>query len=298
MPTRNQVEFISESIQSVLSQSHKNVELIIADGISEDGTIELLKHFGEKDTRVRWFSERDSGPAQAVNKALSKARGTIIGWLNSDDLYAEGAIERVVEKLGTDPKLLMVYGESQNIDKSGAIISHYPTLPPATPLEKFKDGCFISQPTVFFRRTMHLLLGPLNESLKTAFDFDYWIRAFKNFSNRIGFVGQQQAFSRIHSLTITSTQRRKVLLEGMTVLSTHLAISPKQWVLAYANEVLAEENTNYYSLREELEMFLELATAVLTKSDLAMLTSTLAAITRSNEIQGAVSLQTSNHPFS
>ncbi len=86
MPSFNQAAFIPAAVESVLSQSYPELELIIADGGSTDGTIEWLKQKCLSDTRLRFFSETDSGPADALNKALKKTRGTIIGWLNSDDL--------------------------------------------------------------------------------------------------------------------------------------------------------------------------------------------------------------------
>jgi glycosyltransferase involved in cell wall biosynthesis len=100
MPSLNQAEFIVSAVQSVLSQSYGHLELIVADGGSTDGTLALLQQQQGLDSRLRWMSEPDTGPADALNKALRRARGTIVGWLNSDDLYAEGAIDRAVQALG------------------------------------------------------------------------------------------------------------------------------------------------------------------------------------------------------
>lgn len=237
MPSLNQGRFIEAAIDSVLSQLYPQVELIVADGASKDETLQHLTQRAETDHRLRWFSEPDTGPANALNKALVRARGTIIGWLNADDLYAPGAIDRAVSAFKGHPDWLMLYGHGEHADFDGQMTGRYPTLPPQTPVHKFVEGCFICQPTVFFRRTMLVLLGKLDESLKTAFDFDYWLRAFSLFPERIGFVDAVQASSRLHEGCITLRSRRLVMLEGMRLLSTHLRISPRQWVLTYADEL-------------------------------------------------------------
>jgi hypothetical protein len=86
-----------------------------------------------------------------------------------------------------------------------------------------------------------LLLGPLDEGLKTAFDFDYWLRAFKQVPGRIGFLDILQARSRLHDDCITQRQRRTVTLEGMQLLARHLGYAPKEWLLTYVNEILSEK---------------------------------------------------------
>ena len=85
MPSFNQAEFIEESVRSVFDQTYGNVELIIFDGQSTDATCDKLEELQREYHRLTWVSEPDDGPADAINKAFSSARGEIIGWLNSDD---------------------------------------------------------------------------------------------------------------------------------------------------------------------------------------------------------------------
>jgi glycosyltransferase involved in cell wall biosynthesis len=239
MPSLNQAAFIAAAVESVLSQSCPQLELIVADGGSTDGTQAWLAQRQEQDARLRWFSEPDTGPAEALNKALRQAKGTMIGWLNSDDLFTPGAVQRAVDALQECSERLMVYGQGEHIDASGAVLGLYPTLVPPTASSEFANGCFICQPTVFFRRTMWLLLGKFDEELKTAFDFDYWLRAFARFSGRIGFVDAVQAQSRLHLDCITLRLRRTVILEGMQLLARHLGYAPKEWFLTYVHQLLA-----------------------------------------------------------
>lgn len=239
MPSLNQARFIEASIDSVLTQDYGNVELIVADGGSGDGTVELLHRKAAQDSRLRWLSKPDSGAANALNKALAQVRGTLVGWLNSDDVYTPGALQRGVTAMEANPSWLMLYGQGQHVDADGRPVGAYPTLPPSTPVARFSEGCFICQPTVLTRRTLWIQLGKLDESLMAAFDFEYWMRAFLAFQARIGFVDAVQAHSRLHEGCITVRLRRTVALEGMQVLARHLGSAPKEWFLTYVNELLA-----------------------------------------------------------
>lgn len=240
MPSFNQCHFIGKAIDSILTQDYCRLELIVADGNSDDGTQELLKQRAQQDKRLRWFSEEDYGPANALNKAFRRVRGTLVGWLNTDDFYAHGAIRRAVAAMQSKPEWIMLYGHGQHVNDDGDFIGNYPTFTPETPVDVFADGCFICQPTVFFRRTMFFLSGALDEELKTAFDFDYWLRAFRYFHGRIGFVNEVQAFSRLHKSCITQRMRRTVILEGMQVIARHLEYAPDRWLLTYRDELLAD----------------------------------------------------------
>jgi hypothetical protein len=123
------------------------------------------------------------------------------------------------------------------------------------PIEQFADGCFICQPTVFFKRSMWVLQGKLDLALKTAFDFDYWLRAFKAFPGRIGFVDDVQACSRLHDDCITLRMRRTVAIEGIKVLAKYLGYAPPHWLLTYRDELLAlpPESRGIEDLRSHLE---------------------------------------------
>ncbi len=254
MPSLNQAQFIDQAIDSVLGQDYPNIELIVVDGGSSDETRQILVRRAAQDRRLRWVAEPDTGPANALNKGFARVRGTVVGWLNSDDLYTSGAISRAVDAFQAHPSWLMVYGQGEHVDAIGLVIGRYPTRLPATPIGKFAEGCFICQPTVFFRRTMNVLLGKLDESLKTAFDFDYWLRAFSFFPDRIGFIDSVQAFSRLHDDCITLRQRRKIALEGMWLLKKYLGRAPKEWLLTYAIESLyvLRSSPEKHALREDL----------------------------------------------
>ena len=267
MPSFNQNRFIEAAVRSILEQDYPSLELVIADGGSTDGTLQslhgLLDIFGE---RLRWVSEKDSGPANAINKALGLAQGDIIGWLNSDDLYAPQAISRAFLYFSTNPDAVMVYGEGEHIDETGKYLERYPTLPPSSSAYAFQEGCFICQPTVFLRREVFETVGLLDESLATAFDFELWLRIFRKFPGRIGFLNQVLAYSRIHADTITSLQRRLVATENIKILGKYFGHAKPHWLLTYVEELYkiypfgfdsADLQTQVRTVLNEAEEFLE-----------------------------------------
>ena len=239
MPSLNQVQFIEAAIRSVLEQNYENIELIVADGMSTDGTIkkliDLQKEYGCQ--RLRWASQKDDGPAQAINHAISQANGDVIGWLNSDDMYTQGAISRAVEHFAKRPKHQIVYGKGQHIDTMGRIISNYPTKAPSQPLDNFMNGSFICQPTVFMRRDALKEVGELDPKISAAFDFDLFIRFFKCYPRQIGLINRIQAFSRIHPECITHRLRKQIALDAMQVIFKELGTVPEHWFWTHIDEI-------------------------------------------------------------
>ncbi|MEB3320081.1 MAG: glycosyltransferase [Cyanobium sp.] len=236
MPCLNPGPFLEEAIASVLAQPDC-LELLIADGGSTDGSLSRLRERAAGESRIRLLTGPDQGPADALNRAFQAARGTVIGWLNADDLYTAGALSRAVACLSRHPEWLMVYGEGEEFNSSSGSRLRYPTLPPQAGLKGFVSHCFICQPTVVFRRSMGILLGPFDSSWRTAFDFDYWLRAFSAFPERIGYVPHLQASTRLHQHTITSSQRSRVALEATKLLARSLGGAPATRLHNYALEL-------------------------------------------------------------
>lgn len=236
MPTLNQADYIGAAVHSVFSQGVPGLQLLVQDGGSVDGTLQLLSELASRHPALHYTSAADAGAAQAVNRAVERARGAVIGWLNSDDLYAPGAVARALAHLAAHPDLVAVYGEGEHITADGAPLGRYPTRGPEAALAEWSAGCPICQPTMFVRRVVFLGLGGLDTSLRTAFDFDLWFRLFKAYPGRIGFVPQVQALSRLHAGGITLRERELVALEGMAVLARHLGSAPPHWVLTLVAE--------------------------------------------------------------
>lgn len=148
-PSFNQARWLTDNLNSVSAQTYQNLEHIVMDGGSGDGSATVLAQ--HTDHRLRWLSEPDKGQSHALNKAFEQSTGEIIGWLNSDDAYfSRGVVERVVELFETDPRIGVIYGHGALVNAAGLLL-HVLWAPP------FHAGLlrtlnFISQPTVFVRR--------------------------------------------------------------------------------------------------------------------------------------------------
>lgn len=283
MPSFNQAIFIERAIRSVFAQAGVSVELLVMDGGSTDGTTDLLERLAaEFGSALRWTSTPDRGPGHALNKALANARGHVIGWLNSDDLYLPGAMQRALAYLAGNPHQWMVYGQGEHIDALDRRLGQYPSRSPDCGLQGFADGCYICQPTVFIRRMALRGLGGFDESLRTAFDLALWLRLFSRHPERVGYLDALQARSRLHAGCITRTQRAQVIREGMTLLARYLGVAPLHWLRSFADETIDAHPFGPIdgNLREYLEGFAASVADLLSPGDLEAMHQWLATDAR------------------
>jgi len=171
-PSYNQGQFIEETIRSVLLQGYSNLEYIVIDGGSTDDSVEIIKEY--KPWIAYWVSERDAGQSQAINRGFEHAKGDILAWLNSDDLYAPGALQRVGALLAGKEKALLV-GSSIQVDgddlRQGVVDDKKPTWG-----EMVYEARTFSQPSVFWMRDLWLEAGPLREQLYFVMDYYLWLQ--------------------------------------------------------------------------------------------------------------------------
>ncbi len=177
-PSFNQGHFIRATIESVLSQDYPNVEYIIMDGGSTDQTAAIV---GEYSSRVRFISERDRGQSHAINKGFKLASGSIVAWLNSDDIFLPGAISAAANAFTEKPDAGAVYGEGFLIDREGKITSRFPHTEPLNLWRLVYLSDYILQQTVFFRKEAVEAVGYLDEDLHYVMDWDLLIRLGKRY---------------------------------------------------------------------------------------------------------------------
>ena len=123
-PSFNQARYLESTIHSVLDQDYPNIEYIIVDGGSTDGSAEIIHGFSDR--LAWWVSEKDHGQTDAINKGFARAKGEILAWLNSDDTYQPHAIAEAVGLLRDRPEVGLVYGDANFIDENGRVIGHFP----------------------------------------------------------------------------------------------------------------------------------------------------------------------------
>ena len=176
-PSYNQARFLEDTIQSVLRQEYPKLEYIIIDGGSSDGSQEIIRTY---DDRLAWWvSEPDRGQADAINKGFRRAKGEIVAWLNSDDLYLPGAVSSAVEILGRQPQAGMVYGDAVSANAEGKLLNELRFEDwEVADLLQFKIIC---QPAVFMRRSALEQVGYLDPSYHFFLDHQLWIRLAREF---------------------------------------------------------------------------------------------------------------------
>lgn len=215
MPSLNSERYIGEAIYSVLSQGVGDLELVIQDGGSTDGTMDVVRSF--RDSRISWKSEPDKGQADALNKALQRAVGEWILWLNSDDTLAPGALTKIVPLLGT-AQLPIVHGDFGIIDGEGRVVKRY-VCSPMTFERLLPRGAYVFSGTVFVGRGLVAEVGPFDERLHFCMDDEWLLRLAK--SSKAHYEPGIVAFLRDHAESKTRTHPWGLWRERWIVARRH-----------------------------------------------------------------------------
>lgn len=171
-PSFNQAEFLENTIQSVLEQGYPNLEYMIIDGGSTDGSLDIIKKY---ENRLSWWiSEPDCGQSDAINKGLQRASGEIISWLNSDDLHMPGTISVIVNAFKETPDMGLIYGDVLSIDRVGHVfnVMRYADWG----LDDLMTFSIIGQAGTFIRREVLNETGLLDPNFHCLMDHHLWLR--------------------------------------------------------------------------------------------------------------------------
>lgn len=174
IPSFNQGKYIKETIDAILSQDYRPIEVIVMDGASTDQTVEILKTY-EGAKELHWVSEPDGGVVDAVNKGLKKVKGQIVAIQSSDDIYKPYAFSTIVDMSKSHPDVGFIYGEAEYIDAESKIIGK--SEAGAYSLCNFLTrDTFVLQSSAFFRREFIAVLGGWRPEYSYAPDNDYWMK--------------------------------------------------------------------------------------------------------------------------
>jgi glycosyltransferase involved in cell wall biosynthesis len=177
-PSFNQASFIGEALESVRHQNNDNCEHIVIDGMSTDGTIELLRDQTRNpgQENMIWISERDSGQSEALNKGFRRARGEIIGWLNSDDRYRANCFDHVAQAFKDNPDVDIIYGDYLLVDEAGKMLKIRREIEFNAFILLYHRILYIPTTATFFRRRIFKEGNWLDEKLQYAMDLEFFIR--------------------------------------------------------------------------------------------------------------------------
>jgi len=173
-PSYNQGEFLERSILSVLNQNYPNLEFIIIDGGSNDGSVEIIKKYAKY--LAYWVSEKDKGQSDALNKGFVRTKGEIVGWQNSDDIYLPGAFLKVAQFFKQNPKIDIIYGNRFDIDENDNIIGESRFTKFSRIVYQY-NGISLGTQSTFWRKELFSKIGYFDSNLQFAMDYEFFLRA-------------------------------------------------------------------------------------------------------------------------
>jgi len=234
IPSFNQALYIRATLESVLNQGYADLEVLVFDACSTDGTLDILNDFS---SRIQWTSRPDRGQTDAINQGLLAASGDVIAYLNSDDIYYPDTLNIVDRYFQRHPECMILYGDAHHIWEPDGILEPYYTE--AWDYDRLIDVCYLCQPAVFWRREVIERFGFFDDSCQLAMDYEYWLRVGRHvdFHWLKGFF---LAGSRMYPDNKTHRSRLAAHEEILKVALRHADRPPYRWLKVLAH-VKAEE---------------------------------------------------------
>ena len=191
----NSEKTIEDAIQSVLSQTHKDIEYIIIDGASTDGTLKIINKYKGRIAKI--VSEKDRGVYDAMNKGLSLATGEVIGFINSDDFYPNSSVIQTVADAFLASQADAVYGDLVFVEKNNSLKELVYWRPGKYALWKVRWGWFLPHPALFLKRKLYEKYGFFRTDFKIAADYELALRLFLKAGLQPYYVPQVLAYMRL-----------------------------------------------------------------------------------------------------
>ena len=246
-PSYNQSKFIEATIQSVLDQRYPNLEYIIIDGGSTDESVDVIRSY-EKHLAY-WVSEKDAGASHAIVKGFARATGTILAYLNSDDLYLPGSLEAVAEAM-SDPAVDVVYGNMYWVDTRGSIIGEQRQTPFMSMAYLF-GGSTLQQPATFWKKQLYIKCGEMDPSYRFAFDTDLFVR-FALAGARFKHINRTIASFRIHPESKSSNETELCSQELQRLRQTYLPFPFHSLRARCVRGIATIQRTFWYTVQGDL----------------------------------------------
>ncbi len=205
MPSYNQAAFLEEAIVSILEQDYPNLELIVLDGGSTDGSREIIQRFSDR--LSYWRSAPDSGQIAALIEGLQRATGDLLGWVNSDDVLLPGALRAIENAYKTQPDVGLLGGKYLLIDQHGVVIRSKVHPPRASLFARF-GLMLVNQPGSVFSRSAYEAVGGLDPRFDYIMDTDLYIRMLRS-NTRYVYIDRWLSCFRLHSSNKTNDMQKR-----------------------------------------------------------------------------------------
>jgi glycosyltransferase involved in cell wall biosynthesis len=251
-PSYNQVEFLERTILSVLNQNYPNLEYIIIDGGSINGSVEIIKKYEKY--LAYWVSEKDRGQADAINKGFQKSTGEILAWLNSDDTYLPETFYNVAKSFKRNPEADLIFGNIYFIDESDKRIGElrftefdFNTL--------IYEGGNLHQTGTFWTRKIYEKVGGLNSNYKFCMDYDFFCRVTK--VGKLCHLRKFLANFRMHANAKSSTIGHIGCKEHKEIMRRYISKDLNRWDLKYNKFICTIRRFNKYIMQGDIDYILK-----------------------------------------
>lgn len=213
-PSYNQAAYLDRTIRSVLDQNYPNLEYIIIDGGSTDGSVDIIRRY--VDQLAYWVSEPDGGQCDAINRGLLRATGEWVAWQNSDDIYYPSAFHDLADAAIKNPQATLIIADLMLIDEYDRPLRVNRYVKP-----NFKallaEGMLLANQAAFWRRDIQAGIGLLDEGLQCSFDYDWFLRLAEHGEGV--HVNRIWGALRLHGETKTSLQAQRFQEENRKILA-------------------------------------------------------------------------------
>jgi len=225
IPSFNKGNFIKKTLDSIVCQNYPNLEVIIQDPGSTDGSLEIIGKYVKKYPRIfKLFKEKDEGQLDAINRGLKKAKGEILSFINADDVYEDGALEKVGEYFFQNPNTLWLAGRGRVINEAGFEIAKFVTLYKNILL---RINCYffllmtnyLFQPSVFLSRSAWEKYGPFKGKTRFVMEYEMWLRIGKD--KMPSLINETLSSFRIPGKSISRDEFDKTLEADFEIVKTY-----------------------------------------------------------------------------
>ncbi len=268
-PSYNQAQFLERTIFSVLNQNYPNMEFIIIDGCSTDKSVEIIRRYERYLTF--WVSEPDNGQADAINKGLRVAKGDVLVWQNSDDIFLPDTFYKIAKILKSKKDADLIFGNIYLIDSFDRIVNEFRFVPFSLNDLLYLDWNIGSQ-AAFWSRGIMDRIGMLREDISTCFDYDWFIRLGKS-SRSTHFTRDFLGGYRVHEAaklsTVSYKERWPILVDiyrknGIQVkdeLPFHKQFKSSRFLMAF-------RRLFYYSIQNDFDYMIRVLVKIIKRNSI------------------------------